>query len=624
MSVPTYSESFTNRRNAAEHAATGGALLAAGGTANWAGKRALKRQDRPGLLRATARSASNKFLKDKPHIPNGLSRAHVPYVGSKLLGRGTQVASLPLIAGGVKHLVSGESTRKLSVREDVVKPTLHAGLYQDQVQVGSEHLHDLALARQAQVNKSERSQAREFVRSLPEGRHRVATEKIDPLVAGSGFRLYDRRYVARMARDMDSNRKLRSAPTRFAVHADGRVKQIDGAHRYAARNMRGDKRVPIEVSRVASDAPRSLNPVAPVRTVVQRKLRAHDRGMSRDKLERMASTVPGWVAPVNDKLSAVAKGKQRVARFVGNIAANASHGATSDIPRVVDESARHVDRSVGLAADRLDQSVRRGALVAGASLAGGIGGGLTLGAAGKRAVNRKKPVQKFLSPSESDRLSAHKKIGRGLALTSGTMGLTALGMRAPSGAKVLASRGVKVPGRLVRAEAAATRHSNTLGIGAIGVGSMGSFNYAAQQKLERKKDEMFAKAWMDRNIDRISPKAEDWYKSQRHRRNEGAAAATGNLAIGGLTGWGVTHELKRGVTNKPVVAATAAGGIGAMAAAYSQAKSSHRGAKHMKKVQAAAVRRERDGLWGPGRGKTPVDPTSRNLRHYAAAMTGSQ
>lgn len=104
-------------------------------------------------------------------------------------------------------------------------------------------------------------------------------------------------------------------------------------------------------------------------------------------------------------------------------------------------------------------------------------------------------VGKDLSTRETSNLNRHRAAGRALSLTSGTLGLAALGLRAPSAAKLAVRRGMTPRGslgrgiaRLASREPAATRMSNTLGVGAIGVGSAGSFNYAAQQKLERKRD----------------------------------------------------------------------------------------------------------------------------------------
>lgn len=97
-------------------------------------------------------------------------------------------------------------------------------------------------------------------------------------------------------------------------------------------------------------------------------------------------------------------------------------------------------------------------------------------------------LAKRLSPSEQERLDAHRRTGRTLSLASGTMGLSALALRAPAAAATAVRRGAKGRAlvRLANQAEAATKHSNTLGVLAIGTGSAGSFNYATQQKLERK------------------------------------------------------------------------------------------------------------------------------------------
>lgn len=101
------------------------------------------------------------------------------------------------------------------------------------------------------------------------------------------------------------------------------------------------------------------------------------------------------------------------------------------------------------------------------------------------------PVAKRrLTDDENARLSRHKDAGRALSIAGGSLGLSALALRAPEVAR-LASRVRRVGGlgpvrALASRDASATRLSNTLGVAAIGTGSAGSFNYAAQQKLERK------------------------------------------------------------------------------------------------------------------------------------------
>lgn len=113
------------------------------------------------------------------------------------------------------------------------------------------------------------------------------------------------------------------------------------------------------------------------------------------------------------------------------------------------------------------------------------------------------------TPKERTQLDRRKRLGRNLSLGGGTLGLGALALRTPAGAK-LALKGItratkagSNPGRITRGlnrlsskEAGATRLSNTTGILAIGSGAAGSFNYASQQRLERKRDANLAKSAM--------------------------------------------------------------------------------------------------------------------------------
>lgn len=127
-------------------------------------------------------------------------------------------------------------------------------------------------------------------------------------------------------------------------------------------------------------------------------------------------------------------------------------------------------------------------------------------------------IGKALNESEQSRLSRHKQVGRNVSLASGTLGLAALGLRTPQAARALTNRGVKGLGRLAAKDTKATNLSNTLGVGALGIGSAGSFNYAAQQRLERKKDAV-AKAAMQ-------------YTAEERRKNR-------KLATTGVAGAGV-------------------------------------------------------------------------------------
>jgi hypothetical protein len=109
----------------------------------------------------------------------------------------------------------------------------------------------------------------------------------------------------------------------------------------------------------------------------------------------------------------------------------------------------------------------------------------------REARKRTQMVKSALTDKEYNQLQRRKTVGRHISLAAGTMGLTALGLRAPELAratsKVPRVGKLKALQNLARREKGATQASNALGIAAIGTGSVGSFNYAAQQKLEQKK-----------------------------------------------------------------------------------------------------------------------------------------
>jgi hypothetical protein len=300
--------------------------------------------------------------------------------------------------------------------------------------------------------------------------------------------------------------------------------------------------------------------------------------------------------------------------------------------------------------------------------------------------------KKSLSESDTKRLDRHKKAGTLLSLSSGTLGLAALGTRAPAVARAAGNKGVKGLSRLASHEAKATSLSNTLGVGAIGVGSAGSFNYAAQQKLERKRDavvkgmptygwlkrtgekvrimrphgtsghflvdsprgtlithrddmrfatakqtrlspespraaaarakqpeqlSMFEKSFLSRYGDRISPNAEAGYRHLRSERNENVASAIGNTSLAGLSAGVLAHE---GHTlSKPAAALTGAGGLAAAYTALHSTRTAKRRQTSMKKIEQKAHARAALGLYGPDRGKTPVDMSSARAKKTGAA-----
>lgn len=112
------------------------------------------------------------------------------------------------------------------------------------------------------------------------------------------------------------------------------------------------------------------------------------------------------------------------------------------------------------------------------------------------------------------RVNRSKQRAKRFSQASGTLGLSALTLRSPEAAGALTRQAVKnskklsprmnklaANPRLVKLaskEPQATKASNTLGIGAIGVGSAGSFNFARLQGLEVKRDK--------ENVNKAMPK----------------------------------------------------------------------------------------------------------------------
>lgn len=99
---------------------------------------------------------------------------------------------------------------------------------------------------------------------------------------------------------------------------------------------------------------------------------------------------------------------------------------------------------------------------------------------------------KELPGREQDELLRRKRKQTALSLTSAGLGATALGLKAPSLAGVIARRAPKAPkaihtfaGYAPKADKLATN----VGIGSLGVGSVGSLNFARTNKLETKADQ---------------------------------------------------------------------------------------------------------------------------------------
>ena len=121
----------------------------------------------------------------------------------------------------------------------------------------------------------------------------------------------------------------------------------------------------------------------------------------------------------------------------------------------------------------------------------------------RRGEQRMSKADGMESPNDA-RVYRSKNRAKHFSEVSGTLGLSALALRSPEAAAALTRQAAKnskklspkmnklaANPRLVKLaskEPQATKASNTLGIGAIGVGSAGSFNFARLQGLEVKRD----------------------------------------------------------------------------------------------------------------------------------------
>jgi hypothetical protein len=260
---------------------------------------------------------------------------------------------------------------------------------------------------------------------------------------------------------------------------------------------------------------------------------------------------------------------------------------------------------------------RRAAHLFGRSVSLKRPGGRELVAAGRSraalARSQAAELAKALTEDEKRRLARHRRIGRATALTGGTLGLGALATRAPGGAKLLAHK-VPALARIAAHEPAATRLSNTLGVTAIGTGSAGSFNYAAQQKLERKREPMVKAARRD------------------HTASDAAITAAGATTTGiGLVGGGIPGVRgsdallegtihARGVRGAAAHVAAARGGIfGSRAVTHAGYQRKFSGDERYYRAKPA----NRAQMYERGKTAGKVEPEARIIRHLKRGRAGS-
>ena len=227
-------------------------------------------------------------------------------------------------------------------------------------------------------------------------------------------------------------------------------------------------------------------------------------------------------------------------------------------------------------------------------------------------VHEKPFGKRDLTRAETSTLVRRKKKGQALSVAAGTMGLSALALRAPEAAKFAATKSPAIArrvGRLAGREPGATKASNALGVVSIGTGSAGSLNYAAQQKLEakaiRKRDDRFLRE----HRDRISPEAEKGYQYLRRGRND--AAATSAL-FGGLAAANVGGALYSRRVHGQGKLGTGLALANGIAAAYTGITAADKGEKayrwnsKMGKIKAKGAERAAGGVYG--RGRVPMTP----------------
>jgi hypothetical protein len=246
-----------------------------------------------------------------------------------------------------------------------------------------------------------------------------------------------------------------------------------------------------------------------------------------------------------------------------------------------------------------------------------------------RQVMEKADAAPDLTAREQKALIARKRRGRTLSEIGGTLGVTALTLRTPELAGIAARRipsvgRNKTVTRFAAREMGATRASNTIGVGAIGTGAIGSFNYAGQQRLETKQQAATRRrqneqdrvmvnnpavqksdAFLRNHSQNISPSAERGYKDLAGMRNREAVMTTGNAVLGGVVGADAIRRFRRKDKMGTAVMGTWSA-VQGLQTAYN-ATNAKRLQGRMNKIKAKGMERAAEGKLGPERvGKSYV------------------
>ena len=545
MSVPTYditppNPRRENRRNAREHISAGATLAGAGTAASFGANRVLRRK----LGYAPGLKAELK------------ARVRPKHLGVKLGARSAQITGLGLAAAGVKHLVRpDEDIAPVNVRDDVVRPMARAATFQPASKalgkppkpLGLSALGTHGMLRPKRTTAAQDALKREmglYGRPVsPPAKQRAADEIDDARRAARG-RGVEKSVVSKIAPRVTyhgtSTRKARR------ILAAGRLEPSRGGF-YPGKVSTGPREVAEDYahgrSRRGKGAVLSVTTVGPARgSRTSHAFRPEDvLGVSKALMlpRPRAMRTRGQLVP-----------RPRSTRAVGVSAASSMPGVSkAGFTGPVRSTAR-----IRLKNGVLERKSKGAPLgfVKRPSFAADAKGNVSAVAhrteeAGDAAAFSVAPVapqpqvrdlysakvRKTVTwtGKDQERLGRRRRVGGALSVAGGTMGLAALGLRAPAAAKVAVRRGAKWAEPLARREVAATGHSNTLGVAAIGTGSAGSFNYASQQKLERRKERALA----------VAKARNPWSKREQHVNQALLGTAALGVPAGAFLGAGAQY-----------------------------------------------------------------------------------
>lgn len=240
-------------------------------------------------------------------------------------------------------------------------------------------------------------------------------------------------------------------------------------------------------------------------------------------------------------------------------------------------------------------------------------------------------VTKAEAPVAQQKIVERKRKQKHLSEASAALGLAALGAKAPSYAAAAARKFPKASKPLSRIAAAAPKadkFSEHVVPVSLGVGAMGSINFARLQGQEAKAKPVVAKR-DDRFIrtygQHISPAAESAYRDlgQRKVRRYSDAGAFGALgALAASEGIGVARTPMSAPFKAAGLGLSGAGVLGAGALAGKRIAEGRSLQGRRDKIKAKGIERHRAGEYGRGRPKPKLAELSKALLPTPAVRPG--